>query len=90
MSDFRVVKGLKWFQNQTLFMYLPSYTCKRTQGWKKTWIVRTNLKKIDIRSAPPNSTTESILSSTLLLYFMQQGKQVNEFLGLYLTSNEPG
>ena len=48
------------------------------------------LEKIVIRSAPPNSTTESILSSTLLLYFMQQGKQVNEFLGLYLTSNEPG
>ena len=52
----------------------------------------TNLleKKIEIRSAPPNSTTASILSSTLLLYFMQQGKQVNEFFGLYLTSNELG
>ena len=48
------------------------------------------LEKIVIRSAPPNSTTESIISSTLLLYFMQQGKQVNEFFGLYLTSNELG
>ena len=71
-------------------MHLLIYTCKRTQGWKKTLVVRTYLKNIDSRSAPPNSTTESILSSTLLLYFMQQGKQVNEFFGLYLTSNELG